>query len=164
MTFYLVFCVLVEIPVALAPVARPNHAALIETSVCARPVEQLPENERRDREAGRAEARALARYMDRCWTVLVYESAKPNPNPFICLDAVTVLMQFDTALWTLNQNPTVTEAVARVRVYRAWLFLIGRVLEPARANGLNVSATDQMLPRFLRYLDQNYKPLFARAG
>jgi hypothetical protein len=160
MTLYAVICVLLEVPVAIAHPARPNHAALIHTPT---PAERLSASARADRAAYLSEAQALGRFLDRCWASTVYECARPNPDPNLFANALTALEQFDAAVCTLNPDPTVGEALARVRVYRTWLGLIARGMERARANGADLGFADRMLARTLRILKNNYQPLFSRA-
>ena len=158
MTPHALLCVLLEVSVATAQPARPNHAAFILTPI---PVEKLSESERKDREAYLHEARGLARFLDRLWPYLVNDNGKPDQN--LSLTALTAVAQFDSALCALNPEPTVGEALARVRVYQKWLKLIARDMDRARSNGVSTDKSEMMLYRFRLSIDRNYRPLFSRA-
>ncbi len=152
----LLVCCLSEAMIVAPWPDRPNLGELIREPVPAAP---LTADRRAEQAAAIREAKALARYMNRIWSAWAVDRANLN----FLLGAMTVLEQFDTALWTLNPNPTIGEALARVRAYRAWLGVVQQGIKRAKENGLKVDQTERYLTRVLRILGSRYGPLFARA-
>lgn len=72
----------------------------------------------------RAEAAALARYFDRCWSDTV-----DHDDYGRAIYLSVVVCQFDNSLLALNPNPTVGEAIARVGAYQPVLALVQREIE-----------------------------------
>jgi hypothetical protein len=136
----------------------PDFASLIPRT-CA----YLPAS---DRHGSEQEAAALAKYLTRAWS-----RAKSLDEFTECaLNLLTVAQQLDVALMTLNPNPTVTEAVARVRVYYPIIAAVERRLKLAKTGSDEWHLTDQQefqfkaqLFRLRRQIDEQYRPLFARA-
>lgn len=142
---------------------QPDFGALIpQTSA------SLPASERHEWEPVMREAAALAKYMNRCWN-----SAKSlDELSKYVLDLLTIAAQFDALIVGLNPNPTVAEAVARVRAYHQIIAVVRHRLKLA-ATGTDEWKLDPPPPgrfglddhlyRFRERIKRQYGPLFARA-
>lgn len=152
---FLLACAMTNLPGAAIQPARPNLKALICLPT---PLEKLPAKQRIAVEEHLEETTALCRYLNRVWNRLAVKGDDTN----LLFASVTAIQQFDSALQNLNPNPTVMEAIARVRAYRVWFTIIQRGMERARAK-VDVQQLQKSYLRAWRFIDESYCPLFARS-
>jgi hypothetical protein len=118
----------------------------------------IPPNKRQDWQEMIREGVVLAKFLDRIHNRWVLSSAAPR----ICANALMVLQQFDSALDTLNPNPSIEEVVARVRAYREWFCVIHCGIERARVFGEDMGDTDRQFNRAIGSFEQKYGALFSQ--
>jgi hypothetical protein len=111
----------------------------------------------------RREAAALAGYFNRIWDHVAFAD-----EPSDALALLTVAQQLDAALMNLNPNPTLGEAIERVRAYKPILALVQRAVEREEADPKPVAPgqLNQLSAQFRRFkkrIKEQYHPVFARA-
>jgi hypothetical protein len=156
----LLACVLTAAAPRAPRVPAPDLAGLVRAPV---PAATLPADRRFEQTETAREAELLARYLTRIWNVLATRGDASD-----LLWVLTVLQQFDCALWALDPNPSEDDVAARVRTYREWLVVVRHSLDRAGASGrLADPGPGRFGPgtefvRFLRPLDQRYRSLCPR--
>jgi hypothetical protein len=140
---------------------QPDFTALIPHLAA-----RLPASERDQHTPALQEARLLARYLNRVWSA----ASSRDELSKSALDLLTITAQLDSALLELNPNPTVTEAVVRVRAYQAIIAVARHRLKLAETGSDEWKlesvpgrlGLDSHLHRFCRQIERNYGPLFKR--
>lgn len=107
-----------------------------------------------------AEAVALAKYLDKAWPKLLDGTASAE----LTGNCLLVVEQFDVALHALDTEPTLTDALTRIRAYRALIGAVLRNIERAEAQGLPPPATKKQVAQVLQRIDRHYRSLFSRVA
>jgi len=142
--------------VATKPI-KPDFVALVPTTP---PKPLVTVQEQAQWPPAVAEAESLARYLQKAWDQLADGTASAE----LTSNALLVVAQLDAALNNLNPEPTVTEALERIRAYREVTNAILRNIEHAETNKLPPPATKVQVNKTLRLIYQRYQPLFSRVG
>src|SRR5262245_41093949 len=140
--------------IATKPIT-PDFAALVPT---APPKPLTTVQSLAEWEAQIAEAQSLAGYLQKLWGPLTDGTASAE----LTSNALLVTSQLDITLNILNPEPTVTEAVKRIRAYREVTNAVLRNIGHAETNKLPPPATKVQVNKTLRLIYQRYQPLFSR--
>lgn len=115
----------------------------------------------------RHESLALARALDRCWK----HNAPTEKTTGVAasFDMLLLVQSFDASLWALDQHPTVSNAVARIRAYRPIIAFVCEQIRNGAAEDVapkpgRFKQPQTQLYRFRSYLNDQYGSLFTRSG
>ena len=143
-----------------SPAQRGTKLPLPPCRRTLRETENLTESKCREQKAALREPEQLARYLARIRNKFAIDGAEPD----LLFSSLVALEQFDSALWALNPDVTVGEALERVRAYRVWLGYIQNGIHRAHDSDRKVEDLERYFARVVRGLDRRYRPLFARAA